>query len=61
MPRNLGVAVDPGFAANGFIYLFYTFRKSGGCEYNTANAPVNRVSRFTLGSSNTLSLASEVV
>jgi len=35
----LGVAVDPEFASNAFIYLYYT----------TATAPVhNRVSRFTL-------------
>lgn len=36
----LGVAVDPDFATNRRIYLFYTFEKpGGGC--------VNRVSRFT--------------
>lgn len=36
----LGVAVDPDFATNRRIYLFYTFEKpAGGC--------VNRVSRFT--------------
>jgi glucose/arabinose dehydrogenase/PKD repeat protein len=57
----LGVAVDPAFATNGFVYLFYTFRKFGGCERNTAKAPVNRVSRFTLGGANTISLSSELV
>jgi hypothetical protein len=41
----LGVAVDPGFATNGFIYLFWTFKKYGVCPTNTAQAPVNRVSR----------------
>ena len=35
----LGAAVDPGFAANGFVYLFYS-RSAGGCA--------NRVSRFTM-------------
>ena len=44
----LGVAVDPQFASNRFIYLYYTFKKFGGCELNTANSPVNRVSRFVL-------------
>ena len=44
----LGVAVDPDFASNGFIYLFYTLNKFGSCERNTPKAPVNRVSRFTM-------------
>lgn len=39
----LGVAVDPGFATNRRIYLFYTFELSGG-------GCVNRVSRFTFSS-----------
>jgi glucose/arabinose dehydrogenase len=51
----LGVAVDPDFANNKFIYLFYTFKKSSSCPSgspgNTAN-PVNRVSRFVLSDSN---------
>lgn len=49
----LGVAVDPAFSATGYIYLFYTFNRSGSC--------VNRVSRFTLSSSNTVSRASELI
>ena len=46
----LGAAVDPAFASNGFVYLYYTRNKSGKC--------VNRVSRFTM-SGNTIALASE--
>ena len=42
----LGVAVDPRFASNRTIYLYYTYKKSGVCERNTSKAPVNRVSRF---------------
>ena len=47
----LGVAVDPDFATNHFIYLYYTFNKSDSCpekmpELNTN--PVNRVSRFVM-------------
>ena len=57
----LGVAVDPAFATNRFIYVFYTFRKSGVCEVNTANAPVNRVSRFTLADTNTVNRSTELV
>jgi glucose/arabinose dehydrogenase len=49
----LGVAVDPNFATNNYIYLFYTFKKHGVCEQNTANVPVNRVERYVLSDSNT--------
>src|SRR5262249_31873157 len=37
----LGIAFDPNFAANGFVYVYYTVPESG------ATAPHNRVSRFT--------------
>jgi glucose/arabinose dehydrogenase len=57
-----GVAVDPNFASNRFVYLYYTFKKSGVCEYGgTPNSPVNRVSRFVLSASNTIDPLSEVV
>ena len=49
----LGVAVDPNFATNHYIYLFYTFKKHGVCDQNTANVPVNRVERYVLSDSNT--------
>jgi glucose/arabinose dehydrogenase/PKD repeat protein len=57
----LGVAVDPEFATNRFIYLFYTFKKFASCPVNTSAAPVNRVSRFMLADDNTVSLASELI
>jgi hypothetical protein len=57
----LGVAVDPAFATNHFIYLYYTFNKSGVCEKNTARSPVNRVSRFTLSNASVADRASELV
>ncbi|HYN20629.1 MAG TPA: PQQ-dependent sugar dehydrogenase, partial [Thermoanaerobaculia bacterium] len=58
----LGVAVDPAFASNHFIYLFYTFNKFNNiCPGPGPTAPVNRVSRFTLPDSNVISLASELV
>jgi len=37
----LGIAVDPSFSQNGFVYVFYT-----------ASGPVNRVVRFTATTSN---------
>ena len=69
----LGIAVDPQFASNQFIYLFYTARNgSSDCgtgsiyvdgtgNYAPANKPVNRVSRFTLGNDNIVSPSTELV
>jgi glucose/arabinose dehydrogenase/PKD repeat protein len=62
----VGLAVDPDFASNHHIYIYYSFDKyhdgSGAlCKTFTANGPVNRLSRFTLGSSNVVDPASEVV
>jgi glucose/arabinose dehydrogenase len=50
----LGVAVDPAFPCNNYIYLFYTAELAGG-------ACVNRVSRYTLPASNVIAPASELV
>jgi glucose/arabinose dehydrogenase len=49
----LGVAVDPTFAANHFIYLYYTAATASGC--------VNRVSRFILSDTNVADPASETM
>lgn len=59
----LGVAVDPEFAVNRFIYLYYTFRRPapGDCSANTVNSPVNRVSRFVLDDDSVIDLSSETV
>jgi glucose/arabinose dehydrogenase len=40
----LGIAVDPQFATNGFVFLYYSFRKTAMCDTST----VNRVSRFVM-------------
>ena len=53
----LGVAVDPAFASNRFIYLFYTLKKTVACD----STAVNRVSRFTLAGSNTVNASTELV
>ncbi len=49
----LGVAVDPKFETNKFVYLYYTFNRSGTC--------VNRVSRFVLGDNNVIAPSSEKI
>lgn len=59
----LGVTVDPNFAANHYVYLFYTHDKFGSCpldEPTNPNNPVNRVSRFVMAG-DTLDPASEVI
>ncbi len=38
-PGLLGMALDPAFAVNGYLYLCYSY---------TDNGPLNRISRFTL-------------
>jgi glucose/arabinose dehydrogenase len=53
----MGGAVDPGFATNGFIYLFYT-HNAGNCASTTGR--FNRVSRFEM-TADTIDPASELV
>ena len=59
----LGVAVDPAFAQNAYVYLYYTFNKYGSCANNQVGiSPVNRVSRFTYDlATDKVKLASELV
>lgn len=51
----LGVAVDPAFTSNRYVYVYYTFDQANtretdaeDCPTNTADQPANRVSRLTL-------------
>src|SRR5918998_3309544 len=59
----LGVAVDPNFAANRYVYVYYTFDKFGACpggQPSDPENPVNRVSRFVMNG-DTIDLSSERV
>ncbi len=49
----LGLAVDPDFAAQRFVYLYYTHHKGGGSCNDAANR-ANRVSRFTMDGAQSL-------
>lgn len=40
----LGVAVDPAFTTNRYVFLYYSFKKTGVCDSTT----VNRVARFVM-------------
>ena len=47
----LGVAVDPSFSTNKYVYLYYTYNKSSVCptgQPTNPSNPVNRVSRFVM-------------
>ena len=60
----LGIAVDPQFTTNHYVYLYYTFNKNAaGCPTNSTTTPVERISRFTLDvpTANVINPATEVV
>jgi glucose/arabinose dehydrogenase len=60
----LGIAVDPAFPTNHYVYLYYTFNKNAaGCPTSSATSPVERISRFTLDvpTANLIDPATEVV
>src|SRR5215203_1686682 len=59
----LGLAVDPDFSTNDYVYLYYTYKKHDVCPTGqpaNPDNPVNRVSRFTM-TDDTVDPASEVV
>jgi glucose/arabinose dehydrogenase len=62
----LGIALDPGFSSNGYLYLYYSRQDQGvGCGtqntwINGQPGPRNRVSRFTM-TGDTISPSSELV
>lgn len=61
----LGVAVDPDFAQNRLVYLYYTFNRHQACPTGNPGSPLNpnnRVSRFVMPTgSDRLDPASEIV
>lgn len=57
----LGIAVDPAFESNHWVYVFYTYGQNDVCPFNDPLRPVNRVSRFTLGNDDVIDPASERV
>lgn len=62
----LGLALDPNFTTNGYLYVYYTRQATSGpnCAYNTyaqnLPGPRNRISRLTMVG-DTIDPASEVV
>ena len=62
----LGLALDPNFSSNGYLYVYYTRQAQSGqnCAYQTYSqglpGPRNRISRLTM-TGDTIDPASEVV
>ncbi len=54
----VGVALDPQFASNNFVYLYYT---SGPSSLNAPSTPKNRVSRFTAAGDSLQSSSENIV
>ena len=58
----LGVAVDPAFGnSSDYVYLYYTYKKSGSCPVQDPGNPVNRVSRFTMSGDSLISTSERVL
>jgi glucose/arabinose dehydrogenase len=58
----MAVAVDPQFGSNGYVYVYYTYKKFGTCPVApSTQLPVNRVSRFVMGSNGVVDPNSETV
>jgi glucose/arabinose dehydrogenase len=55
-----GIAVDPLFERNRYVYVYYTFKKFGTCPIEDPRGPVNRLSRFTMRQDRTIDPASEI-
>jgi glucose/arabinose dehydrogenase len=55
-----GIAVDPDFLRNRFVYVYYTFKKFNSCAIESPRGPVNRLSRFVLRRDSTLDPATEL-
>ena len=56
----VGIAVDPAFEVNHFVYLYYTHEVRGSCGVQGPN-PANRVSRFVLGDDDSIAGTSEKI
>lgn len=53
------ITIDPHFRQNHYVYVYYTFKKFGGCPIQRPKVPVNRLARFVLGADNTIDPATE--
>jgi glucose/arabinose dehydrogenase/PKD repeat protein len=57
----VGLAVDPGFATNRYVYLYWTQHRGDACGDPGGRQPVNQVSRFVLPDSNQILPSTERV
>src|SRR5581483_753789 len=52
----LGIALDPSFASNGFVYLYRTKAGAGGCDDPTGR--FNQIVRVTMAPNDTVAIGS---
>ncbi len=60
----LGLAVDPKFATNHYIYIYYTYNKHGVCpvkEPTNPKNPVNVVERYELSDNNVATFSKRLI
>jgi glucose/arabinose dehydrogenase len=57
----MGVAVDPQFTTNRFIYLFWTRKIDPACSLTTLGAAEDRIVRYRLGDDNVVEPGSDKV
>jgi glucose/arabinose dehydrogenase/PKD repeat protein len=57
----LGVAVDPDFDSNHFIYLYYSHKVAGACGGGNKPFPQSRVGRFVVSDDDKVDAAAETV
>lgn len=60
----LGIAVDPNFASNQYVYVYYTYNKYKVCPHHKParkDNPVNRVSRFKMNGDNLVRSSEKVL
>lgn len=57
----LGVAVDPNFATNRYLYLYWTHDAHDFCGVGGPNAPENRVTRHVLRADDRVAPASQKI
>ncbi|HEX2729059.1 MAG TPA: PQQ-dependent sugar dehydrogenase, partial [Rubrobacteraceae bacterium] len=60
----LGIAVDPNFDSNNYVYLYYTYNRAGVCPYHEPESnqnPVNRVSRFVMSGDDIVASSEKVL
>jgi len=55
------IVVDPAFASNRYVYLYWSHNRFNDCGNNSSKTPRNRVTRYVLGDNDIIDPATEKV